>query len=105
MYVYICIARKSDNWVIEAACSRIPCHVFCQFKFIVNTLITTQKPAYKAYIRLCNLFYGTIHDHGAKCRTNKASNNLLGLIELKFMSGSPMPKFEKKMYQRKMHKI
>lgn len=26
---------------------------------------------------------------------NKASNNLLGLIELKFMSGSPMPKFEK----------
>ena len=49
MYVYICIARKSDNWVIEAACSRIPCHVFCQFKFIVNTLITTQKPGYKAY--------------------------------------------------------
>lgn len=51
---------------------------------------------YKVYIRLCNLFYGIIYDYGVKCRINKVLNNLLGLIELKFMFGSLMLKFEKK---------
>lgn len=49
---------------------------------------------YKVYIRLCNLFYGIIYDYGVKCRINKVLNNLLGLIELKFMFGSLMLKFE-----------